>query len=314
MPIETSDVRSNPREQIRHAADVVNRSEDRRKVFIAIHRGKKRAKKVSEIVEMTGLPRMRVLQRAGELANNRIVKKVKLDRELAYERDDFYSQNKERILSLAGNPAKSERFHTKWNPKVTSEVVVQKLMDKMVDERQITIDDINSFSKVAAAPAAGVNVAVSEGVFKHGLQSILGEEGNFQDWGGELDDLFSTRVVVGGARRAAAFGLKGRGKKGILYPGGMGKRGDQIQRLFRVPAEVFLVQYWGQVDETIYELMKNLATAKSTLEGKRIYWGVIDGSDTTRLLAAYADHFGESIAKQSGDQTNLSEGSLGKPE
>jgi hypothetical protein len=293
MPIETTDVRSNPREQIAHAAEVLKKSEDRRKVFIAIHRGKKKVKKVSEIVEATKLDRIRVLQEAGYLANNKIVRKTKLEGELAYEKDDFYSQNKEKILSLAGNPRKMEGFHTKSNPKVTTQVIVQKLISKMTDVKQITIDGIESFSKVIEVPRPGEHVAIEESTFKHGLQSILGEEGTFQDWGGESDDLFSTRVVVGGERKATAFGLKGLGKKGILYPRGMGKRGDQIQRLFRAPAEVFLVQYWGQVDESIYELMKILATSKSTAEGRRIYWGVIDGSDTTRIMKAYPDCFTE---------------------
>jgi len=40
MPIETSDVRSNPKEQIKHAAEVINRSKDCRKVFIAVQREK----------------------------------------------------------------------------------------------------------------------------------------------------------------------------------------------------------------------------------------------------------------------------------
>jgi hypothetical protein len=301
MPIETTDVRSNPREQIAHAADVVKKSKDRRKVFIAIHQGKKKIKKVSDIVTATGLHRMRVLQEAGYLANNKIVKKTKLDGELAYEKDDFYSQNKERILSLAGSPKRMETFHTRSNPKVTTQVVVQRIINRMVDTKQLTMDDIESFSKVASVQKTGTNIAIAESTFKHGLQAILGEEGAFQDWGGESDDLFSTRVLVDGARRATAFGLKGRGTKGILYPRMMGKRGDQIQRLFSAPAEVFILQYWGQVDESIYELMKSLATAKSTVEGKRISWGVIDGVDTARLLTAYAEHFTEDSGTKGGD-------------
>jgi uncharacterized Fe-S cluster-containing protein len=71
----------------------------------------------------------------------------------------------------------------------------------------------------------------------------------------------------------------------------MGRNGDQIQRLFRSPADVFIVQYWNQVDETVSEQMKQFASAKSALEGRRIYFGVIDGWDTSRLVQAYPDSF-----------------------
>jgi len=57
----------------------------------------------------------------------------------------------------------------------------------------------------------------------------------------------------------------------------MGKRGDQIQRLFRSPADVYMIQYWGQIDESIIEQMEKLATAKSALELRKIFYGVIDG-------------------------------------
>lgn len=123
------------------------------------------------------------------------------------------------------------------------------------------------------------------------MKRLLGEEGEFIDWGGEMDDLFSTRMVIKGVRVAVAFGLKGRGMSGKLTPDKMGKNGDQIQRLFRAPANVFIVQYWDQVDESVYEQMKSFATAKSVLENRKIHFGVIDGQDTNRILRAYPGLF-----------------------
>jgi len=157
----------------------------------------------------------------------------------------------------------------------------------------LTIDEIDSFKKVTTVQLApGVeNVPILEETFKKGLQKILGEQGEFTDWGGEGDDLFSTRLLLNGKRINVAFGLKGRGTKGKLTPKKMGKQGDQIQRLFRAPAEVFLVQYWNQIDESVLEQMKLFATAKSALDGKRIYYGVIDGQDTLRILQAYKECF-----------------------
>jgi hypothetical protein len=89
MPIETSDVRSNPKEQIKHAAEVVGKSQDRRKVFVVIHSGKKRYKTIPEIEQMTWLIRKRILEETVKLFNNKIVNRKKIDGELAYEKVAF---------------------------------------------------------------------------------------------------------------------------------------------------------------------------------------------------------------------------------
>lgn len=157
----------------------------------------------------------------------------------------------------------------------------------------MTIDDIDSFDKVRSIKLSSKTkyVPILEDMFKQGLQKILGEKGDFGDWGGETDDLFSNRLVLKGKRMRVAFGLKGRGQKGKLTPKKMGKQGDQIQRLFRAPADVFLVQYWAQIDESIIEQMSLFASAKSVFEEKYIYYGVVDGLDTLRLILAYKDCF-----------------------
>jgi hypothetical protein len=79
--------------------------------------------------------------------------------------------------------------------------------------------------------------------------------------------------------------------KGTLTPGKLGKNGDQIQRLFESPADVFFVQYHGQIDESVVHQMKKMAIANSVMEDKQIWYGVIDGDDTNRLLAAYPKQF-----------------------
>ncbi len=127
--------------------------------------------------------------------------------------------------------------------------------------------------------------------FKNGVAAILGEQGPFKDWGGESRDLSSTRVRLGGKRRIAAFAFKGPGQTGKLTPGKMGKNGDQIQRLVRCPAEIFIVQYWAQIDDSVIEQLKALVTLKSYLEDEQLWWGVIDGNDSARLIAAYPKKF-----------------------
>lgn len=294
MAIETSDVRSNPDEQIIHAAEKIGASEIKQKIFKEVHYGKRKIKKISEIVEKTGLSRMQVLQGANFLHNNRIIKKTKLDGELAYERDDFFFQNKNKILALASSKKKRKKYPTKRNPQISidSLIVKGKLQNIIARPECITIDDIDSFLKVKEIPQINKkNVPILEEYFQQGLQCIIGEQGVFLDWGGETDDLYTNRIVFKGKRINTAFGLKGRATKGKLTPKKMGSQGDQIQRLFRITADVYFVQYWGQISESIFEQMHYFAIAKSSLEGKTIYYGVIDGQDTIRIMMAYPECF-----------------------
>lgn len=293
MVIETSDVRSSANEHIAHAAKVIGRSHVRREVFKEIHRGKKRIKTIDEIEEKIKLKRIRILQEANYLYNQRIIKKISINGKLAYERDDFYFQNKRKILKLAENKDALEKFPTKRNlqlPKITIKLPV---VQKLINIQKITIDDIDSFKKVKEielAPKIKYK-QIKEKYFKIGLQKIIGEEGIFNDWGGENDDLYSTRLIINRKRLDVSFGLKGRGTKGKLTPKKMGTQGDQVQRLFRTTADVFIVQYWYQIGENILEQLEKFAIAKSVLNNKKIYYGVIDGQDTIRLLLAYPECF-----------------------
>ncbi|MFI5117644.1 MAG: hypothetical protein ACHP8B_13215 [Terriglobales bacterium] len=99
-----------------------------------------------------------------------------------------------------------------------------------------------------------------------------------KDWGGESNDIFTTRITVGARRRRGAFALKGPAKVGPLVPRMMGKNGDQIQRLFSSPAQVFFVQYEGEIKESVVHQMSQLALAKAATE-REVYYGVIDLKD-----------------------------------
>jgi hypothetical protein len=291
MSIGVTDTRSNAQDQIAHAARVIGSSDSCRKVFSAIYQGKKKIKTISEIVRMTSLDRMTVLQKAGKLSNLDIIKKTKVGKELAYEKYPFYTENKNKVLRLAGNKEALEKFPTKTNPNIRGATVTVSFSKKMIDVNQITIDSIDSFAKVKDIASGQSSGPIDEKKFKEGIQKILGEQGTFQDWGGETDDLFSTRLLINEVRKSVAFGFKGKGTTGVLTPKKMGKNADQIQRLFRTPADVFLVQYWDRIDKSIIEQLKSFATAKSAYEGRRIYYGIIDGQDTVRILEAYPECF-----------------------
>lgn len=293
MPIEVTDARSNSNDQIAYAARVIGNSAIRQKIFSAICKGKKKVKTISEIVEKTGFPRKRVLEEAIKLHNLEVLRqaKDKVDGDLAYVKDSFYCQKTRQILSLATNRAQLKAFPTKVNPKSSNAIIKISFPRQMINANQITIGDIDSFAKVRQIRlSANQSPPIYEKKFKAGLQRILVESGKFQDWGGEINDL-NAKVRINGKRVSAAFALKGRGTKGVLTPNKMGKRGDQIQRLFRSPADIFFVQYWGQIDESVVEQMEQLAMAKSAAEGRKILYGVINGQDSSRLYLAYKKCF-----------------------
>jgi hypothetical protein len=286
-----SDVGSNAEENIAHAAKVIGRSSHRREVFGAIYTGKQRAKSVSQLMKTTGLLRTRVLDAGKKLADNHIVKAIKQDGETAYEKIGFFHSHKKKILGLAASPAKLKAFPTKRN--AVSRDVHLRLSPQRAQVTTITIDDIASFQKVTRVDhrAPEIGDELSEAEFKNGLQRIVGEDGRFKDWGGEVADLFTSRFRIERRRRSVALALKGPGTKGKLTPGKMGKNGDQIQRLFEAPAEVFLVQYCRQIDLAVPAQMKQLAIAKSLMTRARVFYGVIDGKDSKRLVRAYPSAF-----------------------
>ena len=286
-------MRSHPSDQIAHTVEVLGRSKQRLKIFKAIYRGKKRAKTVNEIATTTGLDRIRVLQEGKWLADNYIVKPIRAAGSTAYEKDRFYSAHKKKILKLVEDPVAFDKLSTKTRPHpVWPKGATIRIPSVRIQARYITIDEIDSFSRVERIRVEpGRYVPMPESRFKSGIAKILGEGGDFKDWGGERNDLYTNKVRISGRRVVAAFAFKGMGTKGILTPGKMGKNGDQIQRLFKTAASVFLVQYWGQISDSVVEQMAEFAKAKSASEGTLVQYGTIDGDDSNRLIKAYLQAF-----------------------
>ncbi|MDE2493623.1 MAG: hypothetical protein KGL97_06935 [Alphaproteobacteria bacterium] len=294
MTVAVSDARSNANDQIAHAANALRSSPRRKKVFIEIYRGKKKAKTVAELTKATKLTQVAVLQDGGKLAGLHIVNQIKIDGKTAYEKDVFIATNKNKILALAGNPKKLKEYPTKYNQKSSGgesgpiRVIVR---GARVQITPVTCDDFDQFSKAKKIKSA-TKKTISEKAFKAGVLKLIGDKGDFQDWGGEKNDLYTTKLKFKRQRRAVAFAFKGPGMQGTLTPKKLGKNGDQIQRLFLSAAEIFIVQYHSQIDQSVIEQMVAFATMNSVREGKRIWYGVIDGDDTNRLMAAYPKAFG----------------------
>lgn len=296
MPQSVTDFRSNANDQLAFAARVIGKGL-RRTVFEAIYRGKKSTKTVGEIANQTGLTSKQVLTAGLALANTHLVEKTKVGKETAYQKDPVYSHYRNRVLALADDPAKLRRLPTKIRPASTVEAAIVRVEfpRSLFRIREVTVDDIDSFAAVRGTPADS-KVTISERAFKDGIQRIIDEPGEFTDWGGERNDLFTSRVVLDGRRVSTAFAFKGPGLRAKrLTPAVLGKNGDQLQRLFQAPAELFVIQYHGQIDEQVLADMRTFAIAKSVTaaQGTEILYGVIDGADTSRLLAAYPDQFAQ---------------------
>lgn len=285
------DARSNVNENVVSAAEFLGKSEWRTKVFKEIYRGKPKPKTAADISARLKCQEKRVLMAGNELRKAGLVEQLKVGARIAYQKEGFLDQHKARILRLAINKVARERVPTKVRPAGSTTIRLQ-ISTRLAKAKQVTVDDIRSFSKVKKVRTVPAKrMALPERVFKEGIQAIIQEPGKFVDSPGERFDLLSTRVVLKSNRIATAFAFKGPGKKGILRPSSMGRNGDQIQRLFHSEAELFLLQYWGQVDESVVEQMRVFATARSVYTGDRVLYGVIDGRDSDRLVLAYPDAF-----------------------
>lgn len=247
-----------------------------------------------DIINATGLPRTRALDAGKALADNDLVVKTKVDGVTAYEKIEFFQRYRDQILKYAQDPRARTALPTKRNiakaDQVQISLAVQAPKSK-VPAKHVTVDDIDSFGAVKKLAMSCPYLKIPETTFKNGVAKILEERASFKDWGGELRDLSSTRLKIRGTRRVTAIAFKGPGTTGKLTPKKMGKNGDQIQRLAKCSAEVFLVQYWAEIDDSVLEQLESLIRLKSFFEGRQLWYGIIDGQDSTRLMKAYPHYF-----------------------
>jgi len=293
MPLNVADVRANLPETIRHAAQVIGRSKQRRALFTAIYHGKKAVKTVPELAKTTGLSEKRVLEEGRKLAANQVVEQDKVNGRVAYKKDGAISPHKQKILGLVDDPRKKDRYPTKQEPRVSGKAVIHPVSvpRSSPQPQEITIDEIEAFAAVKGAAVATVDLkTVREEEIKRFLHLIIGEMNESKDWGGEKNDIYTSRLQFRGSRRTAAFALKGRATQGPLTPAKMGRNGDQVGRLMNSEASVFFVVYHGKVHEAIHEQMRAHGLGRA-LAGNRVYYCVIDGQDVARLVGAYPDEF-----------------------
>jgi len=267
----------------------------RQAVFECIYRGGNRPKSADFIANATDLSNVRVLQIATPLAHKGYVIEQKENGKKSFLKQKDLVSSRDKILRLARS---RKRLKALAEAKLGKVLVTVKLdRQKSIRVDAVTIDAIDNFSKARKFPATNAKVRsmspkrLKENVFKYGLADILGDQGTFTDWGGEKNDLYSDFLTIGGKRFRSAIALKGVATKPPLTIKKLGKNADQIPRLFSSAAEVFLIQFEGQISEAVVEQMETYAVRKSKESGKLIRFGVIGAEDSYRLRAAYPGSF-----------------------
>jgi hypothetical protein len=157
----------------------------------------------------------------------------------------------------------------------------------------IPIEAIDSFAKAAevgpqqVASLAAKKLPLPEQTVKEYIAKIIGEPYLDTDWGGELSDVLTSRIELDGQRVAGAFLLKGAGSKQKLKPADLGKNGDQVRRLSKQDADLYVVQHVGEFDEAVRDQLADMILAKRAKGVPKAVGSLWDGSDCARLFVAH---------------------------
>lgn len=160
----------------------------------------------------------------------------------------------------------------------------------------IDIQHIDSFAKVRGINHRDIDRYVANGFFdrdektiKREFAEIIGESFVPKDWGGETEDLFTSRMLLNGQRVPTSIIFNGPGKVKATQTrlSDLGARGDQLVRMIRVsPSKLYILQsvkpIAHEIIETFEAHIKDLRT-----KGQHCYYCVIDGQDTATILDAY---------------------------
>jgi hypothetical protein len=287
MPHQVADIGSNLPENLQRWAESISHAGGKRRIFEIIYSS---ARKTWTSQEISAASNGRVSQKKVSEHCQKLVGEGMLHRRgahpITYEKVHEVQHYKSRILRLAGDPVKRRTLATKRSAVVKVKIASGGTRGRAIE---ITVDDIEQFSKVRKSRAAGARLKpISERRFKKGLQRLFRDTGDYPDWGGERDDFFTNKLKLRGRRHSAAFALKGPGVGvKVMTPAKWGKRGDQIQRLLSAPATVFLLQFEGQIDEGSIEQLRKFAEHRAHGSLETLYYGYIDRDDSLRLRHGY---------------------------
>lgn len=266
-----SDPSANADEKIERAAKVLRASAQNKDVFKIVYSGGK-FKTLEDIKNKAANFNTNTYKAAARLYSEDIIDKKLGKRHISYGKKTFYSTHRNRILKLSENAKRLKEYPTKR--KNSTQIITKTYSFRTKPQAELLlIDDIDSFKrahKIKLADMNGLKIT-PERKINRALCMII-NQGEKKDWGGERNDIYSNNVVFKGKRKPAAFALKGRATKGILTPNKMGKKADQVQRLFEGTAEIHFVVHHNDIDERVLDQMQAQAINKSIATGKKIYY------------------------------------------
>jgi hypothetical protein len=184
-------------------------------------------------------------------------------------------------------------FHWIWVTAKGADYVTAEASHSTVKDR-LFLDELDSFARVRQVQPALVTLYLRDGYLditedrvQAALEAILDVPFHKNDWGGEGNDLYTANVIADGERRPTAFLLKGNGlKRSRMEIRHCGRNGDQIVRLFQSPADLFVIQFVGNIAEAvIHHAQSELARVR--MRCPQAQFLIVDGQDTARLLHAY---------------------------
>ncbi|HBT31888.1 MAG TPA: methyltransferase [Pusillimonas sp.] len=126
---------------------------------------------------------------------------------------------------------------------------------------------------------------VPEQMVKELICRLLSEYSIPNDWGGEESDVVSANLLVGGVRHTGAFLLKGPARFHPMKPTDLGKNGDQLYRLFNIPAQIYVIQHCHTIGAAVRKQAEAFALQRSFVAPCQIVF--MDGFATARLLRAH---------------------------
>jgi hypothetical protein len=293
MPQHVIDIGSNLDENLKRWSGALARGGQKLDVFNVVYSGKRSrwtAKEISKALK-NEITAKGVTISGKKLVGDTLLRQVPDVYPVVYEKIPEVHHYKGRILALAQSKLRRDALTTRRHPKMT--ITVRKMEDQSGKAREITIDDIDQFSKVRKLKGnLPMRKPLAEAKFKFGLRKLFKESGNFPDWSGETNDFYTNKLKMKGKRHSAAFALKGPGV-GVktMVPGKWGKRGNQIQKLTTAPATVFFLQFEGQINEDSIDQLKKLVEHRAHQERQNLFYGYIERDDSLRLRFAYPKYF-----------------------
>lgn len=157
----------------------------------------------------------------------------------------------------------------------------------MLELRPEDIEQFAGMDKTWFPPEAEFKnmTMVPELMVKELICRLLGEHSVPSDWGGEESDVLSANLIVDGRRHVGAFLLKGPARFHPMKPTDLGKNGDQLYRLFNIPAQIYVIQHCHTIGAAVRKQAEAFALARSFVAPCRVVF--MDGLTTARLLRTH---------------------------